>query len=84
MLLFRAAEDSRVPRVVRVVAFVPILAGLAIPIIGAERASAMVSWWTGLGPGVERLSVLPVLALGTFVAWAFAPTPPTAPPAASR
>jgi hypothetical protein len=74
VLLLLEAKVSRAPRAVRVVAFIPILAGIAIPIIGAERASAMVQSWLSVGPAIAQLSVLPVLALGTFIAWAFAPS----------
>jgi hypothetical protein len=73
VMLLLAAKTSRAPHAVRVVAFVPILAGIAIPILGAERAGAMVQAWLSVGPAVARLSVLPVLALGSFIAWAFAP-----------
>ena len=73
VLLVLAAPVSKAPRAVRVVALVPILAGITIPIVGVERAGAMVAWWTALGPGMARLTVLPVLALGSFIAWAFAP-----------
>jgi len=73
VLLLVEAKVSRVPRAVRVVAFIPILAGIAIPIIGVERAGAMMQSWLSVRPAVARLSVLPVLALGSFIAWAFAP-----------
>ncbi|HZW75867.1 MAG TPA: hypothetical protein VFF43_20120 [Caldimonas sp.] len=73
VLLLIEAKVSRAPRAVRVVAFIPILAGIAIPFIGVERAGAMVQSWLSVRPAVARLSVLPVLALGSFIAWAFAP-----------
>lgn len=73
VLLLLAAKTSRAPHAVRGVAFVPILAGIAIPVLGVERAGAMVQSWLSVGPAVARLSVLPVLALGAFIAWAFAP-----------
>ena len=73
VLLLSVARNSRAPKTLRVVAFIPIAAALAIPVIGVERGRAMIELWTSQGSGLVRLSALPLLALGGFVAYACAP-----------
>jgi hypothetical protein len=76
LLLFSVAKTSRAPRTLRAVACVPLLAGLgalATPLVGLERARAAIEWWSQRGTGVVRLSAIPLLALGGFVAYACAP-----------
>ena len=74
VLLLVVANSSRVPRALRVVAFVPLLAGLAIPFVGVSRAQEMVERWSLQESWLIRLSALPVIALGGFVAYACAPS----------
>ena len=76
VLLLSVAATSRAPRTLRVVAFIPLLAGLgalATPFVGVERAGAILEWWSQLGPGYVRLSALSLLLLGGFIAYACAP-----------
>jgi hypothetical protein len=73
VLLLSVAKSSRTPRTLRVVALIPLLAGLAIPFVGVERAGDMVERWSLQGSGLVRLSAIPLLALGGFVAYACAP-----------
>jgi hypothetical protein len=73
VLLFAVASTSRAPRTLRVVALAPILAAIAMPFVGVERARATIEWWTLQGSGVIRLTGIPLLALGGFVAYACAP-----------
>src|SRR5262249_57012792 len=73
VLLLLVAKSSRVPRTLRVVALIPLLAGLAIPLIGVERARDMVDRWSLQGLGSVRLSAVPLLALGGFIADACSP-----------
>jgi hypothetical protein len=73
VLLLVVAKSSRAPRALRVVAFVPLVAGLAIPLVGVPWARATVEAWSLQGPGVLRLSAIPVLLLGGFIAYACAP-----------
>ena len=76
LLLLAVAKTSRAPRTLRVVACIPLLAGvgaLATPLVGLERARGAIEWWSQRGPGVARLTALPLLALGGFVAYACAP-----------
>ena len=76
VLLLSVAKTSRAPRMLRVVAFIPLLAGLgalATPFVGVERARATLEWWSRLGSGPVRLSAIPLLVLGGFIAYACAP-----------
>jgi hypothetical protein len=73
VLLISVAKASRAPRTLRVVAFIPLVAALATPFVGVERARAIIEWWSLQGSGFVRLSVIPLLALGGFVAYACAP-----------
>jgi hypothetical protein len=73
VLLLAVASTSRAPRTLRVVALGPILAAIALPFVGVERARATIEWWTLLGSGVIRLTGIPLLALGGFIAYACAP-----------
>ena len=74
VILFVVAKTSRMPKTLRFVALVPIVAGLAIPFVGVDRARATVDWLSLQGPATVRFSSIPVLALGGFVAYACAPS----------
>jgi hypothetical protein len=76
LLLLAVANTSHAPRALRIVACIPLLAGvgaLAAPLVGLERARATIEWWSQRGTGVVRLTAIPLLALGGFVAYACAP-----------
>lgn len=73
VLLLSVTKSSRAPKTLRVVAFVPLLAGLAIPFVGVERARTAIAWWSLQGSGYMRLSALPVLILGGLIMYACAP-----------
>jgi hypothetical protein len=73
IILISAAPASRTPRTLRALAAIPLLAAAATPIVGVERAPAIIEWWTQQGLGVVRLTGVPLLAFGGFVAYACAP-----------
>jgi hypothetical protein len=76
VLLFFVAKTSRAPRMLRVLAVVPILAGLgalAAPFMDFERARETLEWWSRLAPGYIRLTALAVLAFGGFIAYVCGP-----------
>ncbi len=75
-LLITAAPLTRFPRGLRVlgavifaVAILTLLAGVA----GVEQASGAIDAWLAMGMTVVRLTALPVLALGGFIAYACGP-----------
>jgi len=70
LLLVSVASASRAPKTLRVVAFIPLVAGIATPFVGIERAQTVIEWWTHQRSGVVRLTAVPLLALGGFIAYA--------------
>jgi hypothetical protein len=72
VLLISVASGSRAPKTLRVVALIPLVAGIAL-LVNVERAPAIIEWWLQQGPGLVRLSALAVVAIGGFVAYACAP-----------
>jgi len=58
------------PRTVRVIGIVALLAGLATPFIGVERARAILDWWLAPGSVVVRVSCIFSVAFGCFVLYA--------------
>jgi hypothetical protein len=42
-------------------------------LVAIDRAHATIEWWLRQGSGIVRLTGIPVLALGSFVAYACAP-----------
>jgi hypothetical protein len=79
-LLVSVAKASRAPTALRVVALIPLVAALAMPFVGVERARATIAWWSLQGSGIVRLSAMPLLTLGGFIAYACAPARRTAEP----
>jgi hypothetical protein len=73
--LFLAAPTSRVPRVLRVLGVLILVAGLITPFIGPERARAALDAWTAGGLGVVRAGAAFALAFGAFLVWALLPAP---------
>jgi hypothetical protein len=76
LILISVAAASRAPKALRVLGYVIVIAGLTtalMGLLGIERARSMVEWWLRQGPGVVRLTGVPVLVLGAFVAYACAP-----------
>lgn len=87
-ILLKAAPASRYPRILRVLGPVIIIAGFATPLFGVERSRAMLDWWSGLGPGVVRMTGGLAIAAGGFLAYAVSshrppPSPMAIPPALS-
>ena len=77
LLLISVAAASRAPRALRVLGYVIVIAGITTALtglLGIGRARALIEWWWQQGSGVIRLTGVLVLALGSFVAYACAPT----------
>ena|SRR5262245_35254714 len=71
--LFVAAPASRFPRTFRVIGIPIVVAGLATPLVGVERARAIVEWETARGLMFMRIPATFALALGLFLVYAMAP-----------
>ena len=72
--LFMAAPGSRLPKTLRIIGVFILIAGLATPLIGVERARAIVEWETARGPTAMRVPAAFALLFGLFLAYATAPT----------
>jgi hypothetical protein len=75
VLLLWVAATSRAPMTLRLVALVPLVAGLATPFVGTERARGMIELWTSSDAGGARLASTLTLILGGAIVYACAPDP---------
>jgi hypothetical protein len=73
VILVLVAPSSRAPRVLRLLGFIMLVAGLTTPFFGVDRARAMLDWWSAGGPAFMRLWAGFAVALGAFVVYAVAP-----------
>ena len=73
LALFFAAPTSRVPRTVRVVGVVIFVAGLITPLIGLERFTSLLEWWSSVGFGFIRTAAAANFAVGLLLAYAVFP-----------
>lgn len=73
LVLTRVAPVSRAPKTLRILGILAIAAGVATLFLGAQRAQAILAWWSNLGPAYIRLWAGLALALGVFLAYAVAP-----------
>ena len=72
-VLIRAAAGSRAPKTLRILGFIILVSGLITPLVGADRARAMLDWWGAQGPAIIRLWAGLPFALGVFVTFAVTP-----------
>jgi uncharacterized membrane protein len=76
LVLISVAPASRAPKALRVLGYVILILGITTAVTGLAaigRARAIIDWWLQQGSGVVRLTGVPLLALGGFVAYACAP-----------
>ena len=66
-LLLAAAQATRTPKTVRVIAVVIFLAGVATALINPERAQVLKDWWLSHGPNALRIAACFPLAVGFFI-----------------
>lgn len=71
IVLIAAAPVSRLPRTVRILGILFIVAGVITPFVGVERARAIVDWWTVQGPIFMRAWAAIAVVLGVFIIYAF-------------
>jgi hypothetical protein len=76
LVLISAASASRAPRAIRALGFVIVIVGITTAVtalVGLVRAREIIEWWLHQGPVIIRLTAVPILLLGGFVAYACAP-----------
>ena len=66
-LLLVAAQATRTPRTIRVIAVIIFLAGVATALISPERAQVLKDWWLSHGPDALRIAACFPLAVGFFI-----------------
>jgi len=69
-ILFLAAPDSRAPQTLRIVGVFVFAAGLATPLMGVERARALLRWWSAQGALFVRAWAAVALLFGLALAYA--------------
>lgn len=70
LLLMLVAPISRVPRTLRIVGAIVLVAGLATPLFGVERTRAILNWASTQGTALLRVGAVLALAIGGFIAFA--------------
>ena len=73
VVMFWAAGPSRYPRVLRALGVLFIVAGVATPIFGVDRARGMMELGAAQGSLLIRAAGLLILAFGAFIAHAVTP-----------
>jgi len=70
LLLMLVAPISRVPRTLRVLGALVLVAGLATPVFGVDRTRAILDWEATQGTALLRAGAVAALAAGGFIAFA--------------
>ena len=72
LVLMLVARVSRAPKSLRTVGAVVLVAGLATPFFGADRARAVLDWEATQGPAPIRIGAVLAVLAGAFLAFAVA------------
>ena len=72
LVLMLIAPISRAPKTLRALGAVALVAGLATPLFGVERARAIFDWEATQGTALIRVGAGLALAIGGFIAFAVA------------
>lgn len=70
--LWRSASSSHTPAVLEVLGVISLISGIALPFIGAERLTKLISWWSGQSSTFIRGWSAVAIALGVFLFWSIA------------
>jgi hypothetical protein len=73
LVLAWVAPVSRAPTTLRILGVIAVIAGVVTLYVGAERAQAILEWWSGQGPLFIRLGAGIALVLGGLIAYALTP-----------
>jgi hypothetical protein len=71
LVFMLGAPASRAPRTLRVLGLIVIVAGLATPWFGIDRARAALNWWARADPLLTRLAAGVGMATGGFLVYVF-------------
>jgi len=70
ILFILAAAETRYPTFFRIFGVLILVAAAAIPIVGKERLTRLINWFTGMPMLVIRLSLFIALVFGLFIVYA--------------
>ena len=62
-----AAPASRMPRTVRTIGGIALIAGIVTPLFGVERSRAVLDWWISRSSIFMRLAGVVAIAAGAFI-----------------
>ena len=68
-LLLSVASVSRMPRTVRVIGIVIVIAGLVTPFFGVEHSEAVLSWWSSQDALLVRAAAAVLMIAGAFIVY---------------
>jgi hypothetical protein len=72
LVLMLVAPISRAPRTLRALGAIVLVAGLATPLLGVDRARKIAEWAATQGTALVRGAAGLMLAIGSFIAFAVA------------
>ena len=72
VLLLAVAPASRMPRTLRIIGIVVVIAGLLAPVFGVERTQAVFEWISGQGLSFIQAWVSLAIVFGLFIIYAVA------------
>jgi hypothetical protein len=70
LVLVLVAPTSRAPKTLRALGTIVLVAGLATPLFGVERARGVAEWAAAHGPALLRSVAVVMLAIGSAIACA--------------
>lgn len=70
--LWRSAPSSHTPAALEVFGAIALISGIALPFIGVERLSKIISWWSAQSSTFIRGWSAVAIALGAFLFWSAA------------
>ena len=73
LVLTLAARGSRAPKTLRAIGLVVVIAGIATPIIGADRSRALLEWEVAQGTVPIRIGAAVALPLAGWLAFVLSP-----------
>ena len=73
LLLLLAASASRMPRTVRVLGIIIVVAGVLTPFFGVERSRAVFNWWSAQPSSLMRAWAGLAVVFGCFVIYTLFP-----------
>ncbi|HKP36405.1 MAG TPA: hypothetical protein VJT71_06065 [Pyrinomonadaceae bacterium] len=71
VVLLTAASASRLPKTMRIIGVIALIAGLTTPLMGADQARAILNWSSARGTAVIRVWSAIALLAATLITYAF-------------